>query len=119
MRCDRPSHVFPSPRPGVAALRLPGAVSEKEKRARSKILSARDLRYREAFLRDQDGQVHALLLESKHDAGGRPQALTDTYVRVAVETGEPAGSWVRARLRWTGDPRRMLGEAGGPAGAAA
>jgi threonylcarbamoyladenosine tRNA methylthiotransferase MtaB len=104
-------HVFPfSERPGVAALRLPDAVDEATKRIRARALAARDRAYREAFLRAADGETHDLLLEAKPDPHGRLQALTDTYVRVAIETDRPAGSWIRARLRWTGDARRMLGE---------
>jgi threonylcarbamoyladenosine tRNA methylthiotransferase MtaB len=104
-------HVFPfSERPGVAALRIPGSVGETVKRARAKHLAARDRAYREAFLRAAEGETHDLLLEAKRDRQGRLQALTDTYIRVAVETDRTPGSWVRARLRWTGDARRMLGE---------
>lgn len=104
-------HVFPySERPGVAAPRLPGTVDEATKRARARQLAARDRVYREAFLRAADGEQHDLILEAKRDSNGRLQALTDTYIRVAVQTARTPGSWVRARLRWMGDARRMLGE---------
>jgi threonylcarbamoyladenosine tRNA methylthiotransferase MtaB len=104
-------HVFPfSERPGVAASRLAGKCEGDTKRRRAKQMAGIDLRLRAGFLRASDGEVHDLLVESKRDAEGRPMSLTDTYVRVAVACDLPGGSWVRARLRWTGEPRRMLAE---------
>ncbi|MBD3163464.1 MAG: MiaB/RimO family radical SAM methylthiotransferase [Candidatus Eisenbacteria bacterium] len=108
----RPSylHVFPySERPGVASARLPGRVDEETKRRRARRLAALDRRFRTAFLRAADGAVHDLIVEAKEDRAGGAQCLTDTYIRVAVETDRSAGSWVTARLRWIGDPRRMRG----------
>ena len=67
-----------------------------------------DRRLRTEFLRASDGEDHYLLIESKRDAEGRPMSMTDTFIRVAVECDLPGGSWVRARLRWNDDPRRML-----------
>jgi threonylcarbamoyladenosine tRNA methylthiotransferase MtaB len=102
-------HVFPySQRPGVASARLPGRCEEETKRMRAKQMAEIDRRLRAEFLRAADGQEHDLLIESKRDAEQRPLSLTDTYIRVAVEGDLPGGSWVRARLRWNDDPRRML-----------
>lgn len=107
-------HVFPySERPGVASGRLPGQVEEGTKRRRARKLAALDRRLRAAYLRAADGEVHDLIVEAKEDPAGGAQCLTDTYIRVAVETDRPPGSWVRARLRWIEDPRRMRGTAVG------
>ncbi len=103
-------HVFPfSRRPGVAALRLPGAVDERVKRARAKRLARLDAELRAAFLRASEGEVHELFVEAKEDGAGRPQGLTDHYIRVALDGEPPAGSRVRVRLGWTGNPRTMRG----------
>jgi hypothetical protein len=61
-------------------------------------------------LRESDGEEHEILLEAKRDPQGRLSGLTDTFIRVVVVTDRPAGSWVRVRLCWTGDPRQMAGE---------
>lgn len=104
-------HIFPfSERPGVPAQKLPGRVDEKTKRARAKRMAGLDTSLRTSFLRGSDGETHDLLIESKRDASGLAQSLTDTFIRVAVRTELPGGSWVRARLSYEGDPRRMLAE---------
>jgi threonylcarbamoyladenosine tRNA methylthiotransferase MtaB len=104
-------HVFPySERPGTAALRLPGGVDPRTARARAARLARLDLDLRAAFLRESDGAAHETLLESKRDRQGRSMGLTDTFIRVAIASDRPAGSWVRTRLRWIGDPRQMAGE---------
>ena len=102
-------HIFPfSERPGVPAQRLSDPCDQETKRRRAAHMAVLDRRLREEFLRAADGEVHDLLIEAKRDHEGRALSLTDTYIRVAVESDLDAGSWVRARLRWIGNPRRML-----------
>jgi threonylcarbamoyladenosine tRNA methylthiotransferase MtaB len=104
-------HVFPySPRRETAALRLPGEVDSRTTRARAARLARLDRDLRAGFLRESDGEEHEILLEAKRDPQGRLSGLTDTFIRVVVVTDRPAGSWVRVRLCWTGDPRQMAGE---------
>ncbi len=104
-------HVFPySPRPGTAALRLSGAVSQRAKEDRVDRLHALDERFRLAFLAASEGEVHEVLVEDKRGGDGLPQATTDTAIRVRISAPAPAATWARVRLRATGSTRSMAGD---------
>jgi threonylcarbamoyladenosine tRNA methylthiotransferase MtaB len=104
-------HVFPySERPGTAACRLPGPVTPRIARTRAAHLAQLDRRFRSAFLEASEGEEHEILIEARRDRQGRRLGLTDTFIRVAIPTEQPPGSWARVQLRYTGDPREMTGE---------
>lgn len=77
-------HVFSySERPGTAALRIPYAVSEQEKRRRSKAVIALSEQKRLAFYKSQLGRVRPILTEHAPH-GWAARGFTDNYVRVDV-----------------------------------
>jgi threonylcarbamoyladenosine tRNA methylthiotransferase MtaB len=103
-------HVFPySERPGIAAERLGAPVGERVKKVRARIVAELDRRLRSEFLKAREAEEHEVLIEGRR-RGREAHALTDQFVRVVIPGEGAAGSWTRVRLRWVGDPMRMMGE---------
>lgn len=88
-------HVFPySPRRGTAAALSPEQVPDEEKRRRSHELLALKVRLRERYLRSQLGSVQQVLFEQRSGATTW-EGVTDTYIRVYVESARPLFNTIR------------------------
>ena len=81
-------HVFPySERPGTRAARLPGRVSQAEKKRRVEILRELGKHKRDTFVRRFKEKKLSVLIETKEDGAGCMRGFSDNYIPVVVTGG--------------------------------
>ena len=94
-------HVFPySPRPGTAAVRLPGAIEPAVTRARAAELRELGARKARAYLGRRAGSSADCIVIS---AGATREAVTEDYLTVRVDGVRPRGHRFQGDLRLEGD----------------
>ncbi len=101
-------HVFPySPRPGTAALQLPGEVPEHVRRARAAELRAIGVRKAASYAAGRAGGLADVVVIG-HE-GGHRDGLTEDYLSVDLPDPAPArGARFRAELAPTSSSRRLV-----------
>ncbi len=102
-------HVFRySPRPGTAALRLPGQVSPRIAKRRSKKMRDLGRELSSAYHRDLLGKIVPVLFENRDD--GQWMGLTDTYIRASVASPSNLHNQIVPVRCITADARGIGGE---------
>ena len=92
------THIFPySRREGTTAARMPGQLSEKVKKERSRILSELNGRRQKEFLEKELGQPVEVLFEEKTVLDGKPcwAGYGRKYQRILYQSGEELTNAVR------------------------
>ena len=79
-------HVFPySERPGTRAARLPGRVSQAEKKRRVEILRELGKYKRDAFAKRFKEKKLSVLIETEEDGAGFMRGFSDNYIEISYQ----------------------------------